>query len=383
MKAIIIGAGIAGLATGVRLRRAGWETVVVERAPALRDGGWAVNFAGLGYDAAERLGLVSRLRDRHLVYDEIAYLDDRGHDTRLSRRSQEAMLGPRSLNLMRRDIEHVLADAYDGELRFDAALTAVDQDDDTVRVAFADGTTETADLLVGADGLHSTVRSLAFGPERDVRLDLDHMIGIYDLTDIPADIAPRTSVSYNAPGRQVGVAHLDGDRAIAFLAWHTTDVDGALADDPRATVRRVFDGAGWHTPALLDQVPESFYLDTVSQIRMPGRHRGRVVLVGDAAWCVTLFAGYGSSLAVGGADALGTALERDDDVGRALAAWERDLRPTVEKKQAAGRRAKDLFVPADPFRLGLRRLSLQVAASPLVSHLLERRHRASTARSAG
>ena len=108
---------------------------------------------------------------------------------------------------------------------------------------------------------------------------------------------------------------------------------------------------------------DSVYFDTVSQIQVAGWSRGRVVLLGDAAWCVTLFAGYGSSLAVGGADLLGTALQCNTDIPRALHEWENDLRLIVTKKQRH-RRAKNLFVPSDPMRLWLHQTMLRLMASP-------------------
>ncbi|MFC5827246.1 FAD-dependent monooxygenase [Nonomuraea insulae] len=119
---------------------------------------------------------------------------------------------------------------------------------------------------------------------------------------------------------------------------------------------------------------DSVYFDTISQVVAPTWSHGRVVLLGDAAWCVTLFAGYGSALAVGGADRLGTELERHDgDIGAALAAWERALRPEVEAKQRLGRRVKGVYAPANPLLLWLTQLPLRLAALPPVRRYMTRR----------
>ncbi|MGA8112062.1 MAG: FAD-dependent monooxygenase [Actinocatenispora sp.] len=374
--AVVVGAGIAGLATALSLHRAGWRPVVVEHAPYRRTGGYVVNFAGIGYDAAERLGLLPALRARNLVYDELRYLDD-DREVRLSAATQRALLGPRALNLMRGDIEHVLHEALAGEveIRYATTVTDIRQDPDAVHVTFSDGTRGTADLLLGADGLHSTVRRQVFGPERDHRLDLDHLIAVYELDRAPREVPPRTSVSYNVPGRQVAVAHLGDGRTIAFFAHRSTRPDAELAAGPRRTLPDVYGDLGWVVPDLLSRVPdrESIYFDMVSQIRMAAWHRGRVAVLGDAAWCVTLFAGYGSSLAVGGANRLGDMLAQLPDVPTALRAWDVELRPHVLRKQRAGRRARSLFVPADAVRLRLRQASLRVASSPLVTRVLSRR----------
>lgn len=379
MRAVIVGAGIAGLAAALRLGQLGWEPVVLERAPRLRDGGYAVTFSGSGYDAAERMGLLPALTERHMTNDEIVYRDARHKDVRMSRRAQDAMLGPRSLNLMRGDIEHALHDALDGEveIRYSTTVSGVEQDASGVRMTLNDGSVEHADLLIGADGLHSAVRRLVFGDETRFRLDLDHVIAVYDIGRAPGGLAPRTSVSYNVPGRQVGILRVDEERTIAFFAYRSQRPTEELTAGARTTLAKVYGDLEWHVPELLDRMPDddSVYFDSVSQIRMDSWSKGRVVVLGDAAWCVTLFAGYGSALAVAGAELLGNKMERFD-VAAALRSWESELRPEVDKTQRAGRRAKQLFVPSDPVRLWLRQTSMRVAASPLMTKLMERRHAA-------
>ena len=376
-RACIVGAGIAGLAAAVRLQQIRWETMIVERAPQLRGGGYAVNFAGLGYEAAERMGLLPALAEQHLVYHEIVYLDGSGRRATMPLRAQNALLGPRSLNLMRGDIEYVLNDALDGraDARFGTTVTKVDDDGDGVTVTLDGGERERVDLLIGADGLHSAARHMVFGAEDRFRLDLGHVIAVYDLDRVPDEVPPNTSTSYNIPGRQVAVAHLGDGRTIAFFAYRTENAAKELAAGARVTLPQVYKDVGWIVPEILASLrrADSVYFDMVSQIRMGSWSRGRTVLLGDAAWCVTLFAGSGSALAVAGADLLGTHLARQSDVPAALRSWELELRPKVEKKQRAGRLAKDLFVPSDPLGLWLRHISLKAAASPLVTRMMELR----------
>ena len=382
-KAVIIGAGIAGLAAALRLHQAGWKSQVVERAPARRTGGYAVTFSGLGYDAAERMGILPGLAARHITPDEMTYIRADGR-LRFSvpGRTVRAMLGDRALNVLRGDIEDVLyARVRDhAEIRFGVTVQAVAQHGDRVTATLSDGTTVTADLLVGADGLHSATRALTFGPERDYRLDLDHMAGVYLMRRPPECVPPGVTATLTASGRTLAIVSLGGDdggasRAAAFFGYRTGDVARDLADGPHVALPRVYGDLGWAAPEALAGLAtaESVYFDTIGQVILPRWSTGRVVLLGDAAWCVTLFAGYGSSLAVAGADRLGAHLGHADDVPAALAAWEAELRPEALKKQRLGRRVKGLYAPADPFRLWLRDAPLRLSTWPPVSRLLQHR----------
>ncbi|MFI2486107.1 FAD-dependent oxidoreductase [Promicromonospora kroppenstedtii] len=382
-RAVVVGAGIAGLATALRLHRAGWEALVIERTPSRRSGGYAVTFAGPGYDAAERMGILPELAERHITPDRMDYVRPDGR-TRFSvpGPTVRAMVGDRSLNILRGDIEDVLYRAVTTRaadtvrIRFGTTIAGVRQDPDGVDVTLQDGTVERADLLVGADGLHSTTRRLVVGPEDDLRLDLNHMAGVFTLDRLPDGVEPGVTASLTDTGRTLAVVSLGADRAVAFFGYRTDRPMAELADGPQVALPRAYGDLGWVAPQVLDQLTraESVYFDTVSQMVLDRWSRGRVVLLGDAAWCVTLFAGYGSSLAVAGADALGAALERHPaDLATALREWEAEIRPEAERKQKLGRQVKGLYAPADRFGLWVRDLPLRLASFRPVSALLQRR----------
>jgi 2-polyprenyl-6-methoxyphenol hydroxylase-like FAD-dependent oxidoreductase len=379
MRAIIIGAGIAGLAAAVRLRQIGWQSLVVERAPQRRGGGYAVTFGGIGYDAAERMGILPALQARAFITNELVYHKPNGQRRfSLTRETIAATIGSRSINILRGDVETVLYEqVHDStEIRFGTTVTNIDQDDDAVHATLSDGTVEHADLLIGADGLHSTTRALVFGPEENYRLDLDHMVAVYMLDKRPAAITEGTTGTLSAGGRTVAVMSVGDGRTVAFFGYRTDRGPGNRADDPHTVLPRFYGDIGWVVPEVLAgmRTAESIYFDTVSQIVIDRWSRGRVVLLGDAAWCVTLFAGYGSALAVGGADLLGTTLhDNPDDLQTALTRWEAELRPEAERKQRLGRRVKSVYAPANPIVLWLSQLPLRLAALPPVRRYLTRR----------
>jgi 2-polyprenyl-6-methoxyphenol hydroxylase-like FAD-dependent oxidoreductase len=377
MRAIIVGAGIAGLAAALRLSQIGWDSLIIERAPTRRSGGYAVTFGGIGYDAAERMGILPDLQQRAFITGEIVYRKPSG-ERRFSLTGEviAAIMGPRTMNILRGDIETVLYEQVrdSAEIRFATTIAAVDQDTRAVHVTLSDGTVEHADLLIGADGLHSATRALVFGPEEDYLLDLEHRVAVYMLDQRPDAIAPGTAGTLSAGGRTVAVINVGDGRTVAFFGYRTER--GTRGDDPATVLPQVYGDLGWVIPEILAGMArtDSVYFDTISQVVAPTWSRGRVVLLGDAAWCVTLFAGYGSALAVGGADRLGTELEHHPgDIAAALAAWETALRPEVEAKQKLGRRVKGVYAPANPFVLWLSQLPLRLAALPPVRRYMTRR----------
>ncbi|WP_020579274.1 FAD-dependent monooxygenase [Actinopolymorpha alba] len=386
-RVIIVGAGIAGLAAALRLGEAGWSPLLIERAPERRGGGYALNLSGLGYDAAERMGLLPALTERAVDAFELAYVTAAGRPRfTVPSRTVQAVLGERNATLLRGDIEAVLYDAVRARvcdpvpIRFGVTVDAVAQDADGVRVTLGDGTTEDADLLIGADGLHSRVRELVFGPEREFRRDLNHLIAAFTVDELPAGVRERAFTSVAAVGRTMSFAHLGPGRMAAFFTHGSPDPDAELAMGARAALTRAYGDLGWIVPDLLAGLDSGspVYFDSVSQMVVDQWIRGRVVLLGDAAWCVTLFAGYGASLALGGADRLGLALEHQPaDIPAALRAWDAELRPMAEKHQRRGRRNTGLHAPTGRLELFLREVPLRLAALPPVTRILQHRlHRA-------
>lgn len=378
-RAIVIGAGIAGQAAALRLHRAGWRALVVERAPARRSSGYMVNLIGTGYDAVERLGLLPALAERDLgAFTSILVRADGSHKFAVPAALVEAAIGSRAMSVFRGDLETVLHESVrdTAEFRFGTTVQAVAQHGDGLEVELSDGATERADLLIGADGLHSGVRRLVFGAEPRFRVDLHHMVGAFPLARVPRGLDEGSGTTFIGPRRTAAVINLGPGRSSAFFTYRSADTGADLERGPAAALAAAFGDLGGGVPDALAQLrdePAGAYFDSVSQIAMDAWSRGRVVLLGDAAWCVTLFAGYGAALAITGADRLGDALERHGgDVPAALADWESRLRPEVAKRQALARRGIVQFAPPTKAHIWMTDMTMRAMRLPGVSRLIQR-----------
>ncbi|WP_433173421.1 FAD-dependent monooxygenase [Actinoallomurus sp. CA-150999] len=370
MKVVICGAGIAGLALAQRLDASGAEVVVVEKAPGPRPQGYMIDFFGPGYDAAEAMGVLPRIRELGHHVDEMTYRDEHGRPRSRMRFAQFAkIVNGRLVSIMRPDLERALREHVPDrvEVRYGTTLTHVGNRADGVTVTLTDGGTIEADLLVGADGIHSTVRRQVFGAERDFLRYLGFHTAAYSFDD--ADIHDQVTGQLcltDTVDRQMGFYGLQ-DRRVAVFAVHRT-ADPALPADPRAAIRHEYGTLGWMVPRALAAcpAPEEVYYDQVAQIEMPTWSRDRVVLIGDAAYAVSLLAGQGASLGITGAYVLAEHLSRADAVETALERYEQMLRPVVTDKQRVARKGTRWFIPATTRQLHIRRAALGLSRLPVV-----------------
>lgn len=371
MKIVICGAGIAGLALAKQVAESGAEVVLLEQAPGPRPEGYMMDFFGPGYDAAREMGLLPAIGELAYDVEEACLVDERGRRRAGIGVAQFADGDLRSI--MRPDLERVLREALPVGVRpqHGVQVTGVLDHGGGVRVELSDGATLDADLLVGADGIHSTARRLVFGEEsRFVHHMGFHTAAFtFDAPEIHREVAGRVCLT-DTVGRQMGFYGLAGGRVAAFAVHRTSDP--ALPEDFRSSVRETYCGMGWVVPQALAACPESgIYYDQVAQVRMPTWSSGRVVLLGDAAYAVSLLAGQGASLAIAGAYVLADRLARADPIPEALAAYERMWRPVVEEKQRTGRKAARWFLPASAAQLRLRRWTLRLAGLPVLDRYVE------------
>ncbi|MFJ9558427.1 FAD-dependent monooxygenase [Streptomyces fuscichromogenes] len=368
-RALVVGAGIAGMATAVRLRRAGWEPTIVERFPDRRTGGYFIGLYKEGREAAQRLGVYDRLHTRTpkpVRTWEVGLSGNRTRSVGLLERpgSPDAVL--------RGDIEEALWDALDGiAVRFGTTPVSIDEGPEAVVVGLREHATgvvtdETYDLVVGADGLRSTVRQLVFGAHDRFMKPMHRIICAFQLTEQVPDTSPREGLVLAEPRRALWVFPLEDMAPTALFTYQTDEVDAQFTRPPAEIVREVFgdlDGspAVRHALGELDRATELLF-DSVHQVEMPAWHTRRVLLTGDAAWCLTLYSGMGASLGLMGADVLGDMLERHPgDMLAALEAWEKEMRPVVRRQQFAARVKRHIFAPGNGLIGRIRSLLLRKA----------------------
>jgi 2-polyprenyl-6-methoxyphenol hydroxylase-like FAD-dependent oxidoreductase len=267
MRVLIFGAGIAGLSAALRLYQRGLAPIIVERAPQLREGGYMLGLSDPGYDAAERMGVAEALEAAQYIPKRLVYVGADGQKRfSLEGRALEILAGERQLNLMRGDIERILYERVRDsvEMRFGRSLSRLSHSDGGVEAELDDGASIEADLVIGADGLHSRVRALAFGPEEG----FVHFLGarvaafILDRSLLPG-VGPDETFSLTEVGRTAGLAAIRNGRLVAFFMYLT---DRARKfDSMEAELHAAFAGAGWRIPELLAQLPKagSVYFDEV------------------------------------------------------------------------------------------------------------------------
>jgi 2-polyprenyl-6-methoxyphenol hydroxylase-like FAD-dependent oxidoreductase len=343
---LISGAGVAGPALAFWLAKYGYRVVVVELAPGIRPGGQTVDLRGAGADVVERMGLLDEMTRRAMDQRGIAWV--RSDGSRRAEMPVEAFDGNgvvSKLEILRGDLVDVLYEATSDivEYRFGTRISELNRVDDTVVAALTDGSEVTADLVVGADGPHSAVRRLVFGPEEQFVKPLGGYHAWFTAPD-PVGIDGWYLMYQAAGGLNASMRPSHDPRIVkAGLAFRSDplEYDRRDLDAQRAMLVERFAGAGWQSDALLAAAGDAddFYFDAFAQVHMPTFSSGRVTLVGDAGYCASPLSGMGTSLALVGAyllaGELGSAPETltDEHVAAALERYGRLLRPYVDRCQ--------------------------------------------------
>jgi 2-polyprenyl-6-methoxyphenol hydroxylase-like FAD-dependent oxidoreductase len=344
MNILISGASIAGPALAIALARRGFRPVVVERAPALRAGGYKIDVRGVAVDVLRRLGVHAAVQRASTDVQGGTFVDGAGRPLVTLDGATIGFRCGEDLEVLRGDLARILyeqgRDA--AEYRFGDSIASLHDDGDGVAVTFERGAPQRFDLVIGTDGLRSQVRRLAFA-EADAGCErpLGNYIAIFS---VPNDLClDRWEMIQRAPNRIVQLYSTRGDataKACFIFAAPGLSLDRHDVAAQKRCLAGLYAGMGWQVPRLLAAMDtaDDFYCDAMTQIELPRWSAGRVALVGDAAYCPSPASGQGTSLALVGAEVLAAELgAAGGDHGRAFAAWEARMRPFVTRNQELGR----------------------------------------------
>jgi 2-polyprenyl-6-methoxyphenol hydroxylase-like FAD-dependent oxidoreductase len=344
------------------LSRFGYDVTIVEKAPSLRAGGYAVDFRGTSMEALRRMGLLENVQALGTHMGDMFYVNSRGKPT--VRMPSAAFSG--ELEIMRGDLAQIFHDATRADTRyiFGDSIAKIHDHGDAVTVTFESGDVRDYGLVVGADGVHSNVRAKVFGDERQFVRDLNMCVSIFTVPNrLGLDYSGRL---FSAPGTVAGVysaRHNTEARAMFYFKATAQEMACREPAQQKAIVRRAFAGQGWVVPQLLadmDIAPE-VYFDSISQIELEHWSKGRVVLLGDAASCASPLSGMGTGIAVVGAYVLAHELAAAQSHTEAFARYQQVLTPFVQKSQKFARdAAKSGFAPDTRLGILMRDLVMRV-----------------------
>ena len=370
MKIAINGAGVAGPTLAYWLHRCGHEPILIEKAPHLRTGGYVIDFWGVGYTMAERMGILPEVLEAGYSVKELRLVDTAGRTTGGFRADVFGeMVDGRFTSLPRGDLAAAIYRTIEGrvETLFGDSITGLEEHDTGIHVSFEHGPARDFDLVIGADGLHSKIRELTFGPEHQFERQLGYYVAAFEIENYqPRD--ELVYVSYTIPGRQVARFTLRDGRTMFLCVFTTEHMNGlephGLAER-KVLLHRVFDGAGWECPQIFTAINdvEDIYFDSITQIRIDTWSKGRVMLIGDAASCASLLAGEGTGLAMTEAYVLAGELHRaKGDYRDAFRRQEQLLRPFVEGKQESAKDFASSFAPKTAFGVWIRNQATKLMA---------------------
>lgn len=374
---LISGAGISGLTLAYWLHKWSFSPTIIEKRPDLDDRGYMIDFYGSGFDVADKMGLIPALEAKSDQYQmkEVDFVD-RQNKTRaaIDMIKFRNLLDHKYFPVMRGDLEMSIYEAIKDSvpIQFGTTITHIKNGTDTATVELSNGKTETYDLIIGADGIHSGIRNLLWGDESQ----FSHFLGFYVACSVIKNFFDKPNVCFGhfEPNIQTTVYSIGGNRLANFFAFRSKPINVNGRDSRMKALKDTFEDRGWIYPQLLDetQKAEHLFFDAVAQIQLDEWHKERVALVGDACQCLTLLAGQGASMGMAGAYMLADELHKaDGEYKTAFPSYQQKLKPEIERRQKDARGLAGSFVPRNKFEVGMTHFFLNTAFLPGFSTLFK------------
>lgn len=373
MKILVSGAGIAGLTSAFWLNHYGFNVTVIERAPEIRDEGYLVDFYSEGIQIAKAMGILDKLYEVSTGLKTVDIVNNDGsHIGGFTIADiQKAMEDTNSgyIPLMRGNLERTIYEALPKNInfRFNTTIETIENLPDAANVTFANGTTEKFDIVIGAEGIHSTTRALIFGDEQQFKVPMHAHVAIIRLKG--AGESYRGSVKTNmSVGNFLAAAPTKNGDLIGIFAYNSTDPIPRTHADSLAMLRKVYNPTNAFTNDIINQITDDtyIYIDEVSQIRMPKWCEDRVALVGDAAACLTLLSGQGSLMAMTESYILARELSQaKGDYKIAFKAYQDILMPVIGKKAVASAKVS-ILIPKNWFSYQMFKLAFKFIKYPYI-----------------
>ncbi|RVU22605.1 FAD-dependent oxidoreductase [Streptomyces antnestii] len=375
LRVLVSGASVAGPAAALALSRYGAHVTVVEKAPALREGGFAVDFRGSVHRTVlTALGIWDDIHTRQTHMGRQTVVDADG--TPRVDLPAEMMSG--DVEIFRGDLARILYEHSVGRVEyvFGDSIATMDEDGNGVDVTFERAAPRRFDLVVAADGLHSPTRRLAFGDESRYLRFLDHYVAGFA---VPNHLGlDRAGLLHSDPGRAVGVSNYDGDpdRAGALLVFRSERLDYDRKDiaQQKKILTDRFAGMGWEAPRVIEALRDAddLYFDAIAQIHVDRLAEGRVVLLGDAGYGATM-GGMGTGVAIVGAYVLAGELAlAGGDHRSAFAAYEAQIADFAKGCQKISGNAGPFFAPPTERRIRSRDRMYRLLSSRLLAGFFKR-----------
>ncbi|UXM96594.1 FAD-dependent oxidoreductase (plasmid) [Bartonella sp. HY329] len=368
--AVIIGAGVAGLSAAWWLNKAGWRSTIVERASHLRSKGYMMGLSGLGYETLKKMGLFERLNAVSYKIDENIYKNSKGKEI-LRLRYQDFIADLPYLAIRRSDLVMALADILpsSADLRLNSTIEDIKDSCDRYDVKLNNGDCISADIILGCDGFRSSLRQKYFDQNDKCLQPLGYYFAVYDIDH--AKTFDHDFLSYVEPAHLAEYYGLHDGNLAAMHVWRDNRENLQKEMDPYQILAKVAQNSNQEVRDLLTKAQQQkapLLIDSLTMVDLPKWYNKNMLLLGDAAHCLTLISGQGAGMALASVEMLSNALLQYGDINHAFAHHDQQLRPIINRLQARSRKMAPMFVPNNPITFHLRNIALKLMPKSWLGH---------------